>query len=132
MSARRRLLAMGLLAVLGIALAAAITWGTSQLVRQRIGLSSEPLTAGQRLLPPSVAKAPIPSVTAPRQTTTQRTTTVTTTVPSAPAPVPTQTSPPVAAPPPTATATPAEPAPRPSGGGSDSTARSRDSAGRDD
>ena len=31
---------------LGFVVAAAITWGTSQLVRQRIGLASEPLTAG--------------------------------------------------------------------------------------
>src|SRR5204862_1788181 len=38
-------------AVLGIAVAAGITYGTDQLVRQRIGLVSEPLTAGQRLFP---------------------------------------------------------------------------------
>ena len=57
MSAPRRTLLVVVLAVLGIAVAAAITWGTSQLVRQRIGLASEPLTAGRRLLPP-VASAP--------------------------------------------------------------------------
>jgi hypothetical protein len=51
MTARRRALVVVVVAVLGIALAAAITWGTSQLVRQRIGLASEPLTAGRRLLP---------------------------------------------------------------------------------
>ena len=57
MSAPRRTVLVVVLAVLGIALAAAITWGTSQLVRQRIGLASEPLTAGRRLLPP-VASSP--------------------------------------------------------------------------
>jgi hypothetical protein len=51
MSATRRTLLIALVAVLGIVIAAAITWGTSQLVRQRIGLASEPLTAGTRLLP---------------------------------------------------------------------------------
>jgi hypothetical protein len=57
MSPTRRTALVAVVAVLGIALAAAITWGTSQLVRQRIGLASEPLTAGRRLLPP-VANAP--------------------------------------------------------------------------
>ncbi len=55
MSARRRTVLVVVLAVLGIAVAAAITWGTSQLVRQRIGLASEPLTAGRRLLPPAAS-----------------------------------------------------------------------------
>jgi hypothetical protein len=54
---RRTLLGV-LVAVLGIGSAAAITWGTSQLVRQRIGLASEPLTAGRRLLPSVTATAP--------------------------------------------------------------------------
>jgi hypothetical protein len=53
MSTTRRTVLVVLVAVLGITLAAAITWGTSQLVRQRIGLASEPLTAGRRLLPPA-------------------------------------------------------------------------------
>lgn len=51
MSSRRRTVLVVLAAVLGIAFAAAITWGTSQLARQHIGLASEPLTAGRRLLP---------------------------------------------------------------------------------
>ncbi len=51
MSPVRRTALVLSLAVCGIALAAAITLGTSQLVRQRIGLASEPLSAGQRLLP---------------------------------------------------------------------------------
>ncbi|HYM55913.1 MAG TPA: hypothetical protein VES97_11160 [Solirubrobacteraceae bacterium] len=66
MSSVRRTLLVALLAVLGIALAAAITWGTSQLVRQHIGLASEPLTAGQRLLPPAVGRQ------APRTVSTAR------------------------------------------------------------
>jgi hypothetical protein len=53
MSPLRRSLLVALAATLGIALAAAITWGTSQLVSQRIGLASEPLTAGRRLLAPA-------------------------------------------------------------------------------
>jgi hypothetical protein len=44
-------------AVLGIVLAAAITFGTSQLVRQHIGLASEPITAGRTLLAPVAAAA---------------------------------------------------------------------------
>jgi hypothetical protein len=48
-----------LAALLGIALAAAITWGTSQLVRQRIGLASEPLTTGLHLLPPAAKPPPV-------------------------------------------------------------------------
>src|ERR1017187_2448281 len=60
-------------AVLGIAVAAAITWGTSQLVRQRIGLASEPLTAGRRLLPAAAGtptRANTPSTAAASTTST--------------------------------------------------------------
>ncbi len=42
-----------LAALLGIALAAGITWATSQLTSQHIGLASEPLSAGSRLAPPA-------------------------------------------------------------------------------
>ena len=41
-----------LAALLGIALTAGITWATSQLTSQHIGLSSEPVSAGSRLAPP--------------------------------------------------------------------------------
>ncbi len=41
-----------LAAILGIVLAAGLSWATSQLTSQHIGLASEPLTAGQRLAPP--------------------------------------------------------------------------------
>jgi hypothetical protein len=58
MSPLRRALAVALAALIGIVLAAAITWGTSQLVRQRIGLSSQPLTAGRRLLPSALGTQP--------------------------------------------------------------------------
>ncbi len=40
-----------LAALLGIVLAAGVTWATSQLTSQRIGLSSEPLSAGRGLAP---------------------------------------------------------------------------------
>jgi hypothetical protein len=69
MSPARRTAVVVVVALLGIALAAAITWGTSQLVRQRIGLASEPLTAGRRLLPRvarSPARIPHPSTGATR------------------------------------------------------------------
>jgi len=78
MTRLRRGLLVTVLAVLGIAVAAAITYGTSQLVRQHIGLASEPITAGQALLPTQSATgqghaaAPVrrapggaPTVTAP-------------------------------------------------------------------
>ena len=51
MRSKRSSLLVALAALAGIALAAAITLGTSQLVRQHIGLASEPLSAGRRLLP---------------------------------------------------------------------------------
>ncbi len=129
MSGQRRLVVVALLAVLGIALAAAITWGTSQLVRQHIGLSSEPISAGRRLLPSSLA-----GVAPPRQTTTLRTRTVTTTVPAPAPPIPSQTqTSPRSEPPPTPSAPAQTQAPAPAGGsGSDSTSRSNDSARRDD
>lgn len=121
-----------LLALLGIVLAAAITWGTSQLVRQRIGLASEPLTAGQRLLPPALThttkttRTPTPKKKAPREVTT-----ITTTVPAPATPTyPTSTSAPAPATstPSTTTSTPAERAPSSRREGSDST----DSGRRDD
>jgi hypothetical protein len=94
-SARRTALVL-LAAVLGIALAAAITWGTSQLVRQRIGLASEPLTAGRQLLPSASGAGGATgrsTTTPPRSTTRTVTTTVRETVPVAPpAPLPVQTS----------------------------------------
>lgn len=52
-----------LAAILGIALTAGITWATSQLASQHIGLSSEPISAGARLAP---------TVGKPAQSTTAR------------------------------------------------------------
>ncbi len=79
-----------LAALLGIVLTAGITWASSQLTSQRIGLSSEPISAGVRL-------APSVNITTQSVTTTQRvetrpsqttTTTLTVTTPaSAPAPL---------------------------------------------
>jgi hypothetical protein len=42
--------------LLGIVLAAVITWATSQLTSQHIGLSSEPISAARALAPPSPEK----------------------------------------------------------------------------
>ena len=90
MSSVRRTTIVVLLAVLGIALAAAVTWATSRLVSQHIGLTSEPLTAGRRLLPRTTTSPPR---TTPTRTST-RTATTTSTSPPAEAPR-TSTAPPV-------------------------------------
>jgi len=47
----RTVIAWVVAAVLGLALAAGITLAASQLSSQRVGLSGEPLTAGDRLVP---------------------------------------------------------------------------------
>ena len=79
-----------LAALLGIALTAGITWASSQLTSQRIGLSSEPISAGVRLAP-SVNNTTKRVVTPPSRTTTTTTTTTVTT--PAPAPAPLETVP---------------------------------------
>ncbi len=134
MSPKSKTAVIVVVALLGIVLAAAVTWGTSQLVRQRIGLASEPLTAGQRLLPPSLThttRAPSPRGKARVKATTTVTTTVP--VPVTPAPAPTTVTPaPAPEPAPTTTSAPARSAPSSRDEshrkGSDST----HSAGRDD
>ncbi len=67
MSTVRRGVVIAMIAILGISIAAFVTWGTSQLVSQRIGLASEPLTAGRRLLPPLGASAAPGSATRSQQ-----------------------------------------------------------------
>ena len=53
------------LAILGLAVAAAVSLAASQLSSQRIGLASEPLTAGNRLAPrTSTATTPASTQTA--------------------------------------------------------------------
>jgi cell division septation protein DedD len=93
MKAIPRNLTTVLAAIVGIALAATVTWATSQLVRQHIALSSQPLTAGRQLLP-SGARAQPPSGTATR--------------PQVVKPTPRPSKPPS---PPVSTATSAPPAP---------------------
>ncbi len=51
----RTVLAWVVAAVLGLALAAGITLAASQLSSQRIGLSGEPLSAGDELVPRALA-----------------------------------------------------------------------------
>lgn len=48
-----------LAALLGIVVTAAITWATSQLTSQRIGLASEPLSAGSGLAPGAETKSAV-------------------------------------------------------------------------
>jgi hypothetical protein len=86
MSPRRQTALVLLAAMLGIVLAAAVTWGTSQLVRQRIGLASEPLTAGRRLLPPTTHRSSAAGKSRPRGKATTSTRLPTPTPSSAPSP----------------------------------------------
>jgi hypothetical protein len=60
------------LAILGLAVAAAVSIAASQLSSQRIGLASEPLTAGNRLAP-RTGTIRIQPATTPTQTHTQTT-----------------------------------------------------------
>lgn len=53
-------------AVLGLALAAGITLAASQLSSQRVGLSGEPLSAGDRLVPRARSRPPQPRPQQPR------------------------------------------------------------------
>lgn len=80
----RRSLVWVLAALLGIALTAGITWASSQLTSQRIGLSAEPISAGVRLAPP-VNTTTQRVVTLPSRTTMTTTTTTVTTPAPAPA-----------------------------------------------
>jgi hypothetical protein len=127
-SANRKTAVVIVMALLGIVVAAGVTWGTSQLVRQRIGLASEPLTAGQRLLPPSLART---TPVRRKKATVRPTKTVTTTVPAPATPAPTPT---VASP--EAQPEPAPTAPKESSSSRDESQRegsdSKRSAGRDD
>ncbi|HYM46275.1 MAG TPA: hypothetical protein VES65_08990 [Solirubrobacteraceae bacterium] len=83
----RRTAVWALAALLGIVLTAGITWATSQLTSQRIGLSSEPLAAGRALAPRSpVGKRPAHGARRGSAGATGRTTTAKprTSTPSAP------------------------------------------------
>ena len=71
---RRAIATWTVLAVLGLVVAAGLTLATSRIVGQRIGLSSEPGTAGEHLAAPA------------------RTVTVTTVTVTRPAPPPTTTA----------------------------------------
>jgi cell envelope opacity-associated protein A len=90
-----------LAALLGIVLTAGITWATSQLTSQRIGISSEPISAASGLAPRAVERR-----TQRRTVTHKAKAHKTTTAPLAtPAPS-TETAPTVQAPPSTQTESP--------------------------
>ncbi len=96
-------------ALLGIAVAAGITWATSQLTSQHIGLSSEPIAAGSRLAPPV---ASTPARTRSQASRRPGAATVTSSAPPASVSTPTSSAPPVSSAPaegssPTAPAAPA-------------------------
>lgn len=67
-----------LLGVAGVALAVGITMTATSLTSQRIGLASEPLTAGQELVPTATIRV---TRTTPARTTPARTVTATTVAP---------------------------------------------------
>lgn len=121
-------------ALAGIALAAAITWGTSQLVRQRIGLASEPLSAGQRLLPAAVGHGTRAGAPGAAGGTTATTRTVTRTVSTPPPPRPTVTAPATAPPaqPPVGASVPTATAPGARTPAGERSSDSTDSRSRDD
>ncbi len=100
-----------LLALLGLAVAAAISVAASNLVSQRIGLASEPLSAGRELAPPPRGEGRHPNDRHSGSTTAPTTTPTTTAAPPAPS-VP--TGGPYSGP----TTTPA-PRPSPPGGGTE-------------
>jgi hypothetical protein len=83
-----------LAALLGIVLTAGITWASSQLTSQRIGLSSEPISAGVRLAPSVNTTTQIVTTTQRVETRpSQKTTTTLTVTTPAPAPAPLETIP---------------------------------------
>lgn len=94
----RRLAGWILLALAGLALAVALSVTASNLSRQPIGLSGEPLRAGERLAPATAPRTR--TVTAPRKATKRAspkrantpTTTATTTTRTVTQPAPTTTS----------------------------------------
>jgi hypothetical protein len=69
------------LAILGLAVAAAVSLAASRISSQRIGLASEPLTAGNRLAPRTTTPT-TPSSTQTTPTSTSTTPSGTTTTPS--------------------------------------------------
>ena len=91
------------LALLGLAIAAAVSIAASHLVSQQIGIASESITAGDRLAPAVRSAsagsgsgkprhtATTPTKTPPSQPPTETTTTPTPPVPSAPQPPPATT-----------------------------------------
>lgn len=72
-----------LLGVAGVALAVGITMTATSLTSQRIGLASEPLTAGEELVPTATTQVTrtTPARTTPTRTTPTRTVTATTVAP---------------------------------------------------
>ena len=63
-NARRAALGWALLALLGLVIAAGASYAASRLTSQSPGLSSEPLTAGEALVPRAATRTPTPTPTA--------------------------------------------------------------------
>lgn len=66
-----------LAAIFGLTLAAGISWATSTLTSQHIGLASEPVTAGRRLAPAEATRT-APAATTPHPSEAPRSTPATT------------------------------------------------------
>ncbi len=98
---KRSTFGWALFAVLGVALAAGVSIAAGQLSSQRIGLSSEPITAGKRLVPatprvrhrPHRPKRHRPKGSRPRAAAPPAPQALTTPAPSAPAPQPAPATP---------------------------------------
>lgn len=114
-----------LAALLGIALTAAITWGTSQLTSQRIGISSEPLSAASSLAPRQVERHSVRRAAKARHTGAQTQTTPAPSTPVTPTPAP--AGPPVSEP--AVPETPSEPERATGGGGAHGGESSADDGG---
>jgi hypothetical protein len=81
------------LALLGIAIAAGVSIAASRLASQQIGLSSQPISAGDALVPHAPPRRSNHGKHPQKTPTTRTTTAPTTTVPTLPVPAPTTTAP---------------------------------------
>lgn len=97
MARARVVIGWALLGLAGVALAVGITMTATSVTSQRVGLESEPLSAGRDLVPPS-ARTATTRTTAPARTSTMPPARTATSTPTAAAPAPVASPPPAAGP----------------------------------
>lgn len=66
---RRTLVVWSLVALAGLVVAAGVSLGVRALTTEDVGLSSEPITAGEELAPPAARRADDPAAVAPAPST---------------------------------------------------------------